>query len=763
MTSSDRDPNAPIAGPDGWPGVGDGAPKDALTEPSEAEEDGRVADPRDDRDSAANADAPSGELAPAAGIGSAVDATPHAGADPAATPVTSPHGGAGQPTSWLASAEGLMPHADTSRALPPAYGVPARSFPIATASPAAAAGPAEVQPAWPTSARGSRAPLVPDHWAQPVERRPGFPLGRLVMAFVLGLLLAGFAAAGVLYAYDQQYVGRILPGVRVGAVDLSGLDVATARDRLAEAYASVGQGEVVVAVAGQATAIPYATFDRRVDVDNLAIAAFAVGRAPGPLDRLLGEIRTITRGVTLQPSVLMDAGRLEARVREIARAAESDPVDAMAVVTPDGFSTTASKTGRTVDEGTAAADAAAQLSALDAPARIDVTLAATPIPPSVSDASAQLARSQAALMNNDVTLAVGTETWTIPARTIHGWLSFTVINNRVRIAIDAKAVLAELKPLAEKIDRAPVSATLTLSGSTISFGTPSVDGRTFNASKTTTAVVTALRNRALGTVNVGDTIAPVLAILPPALTTDEARAVTPLMEPISTWTTNYQPSERNGNGANIRIPTAMINGYLVNPGETFSFWKAVGPVTKEQGYTYGGAIIDGRTEPQGAIGGGICSASTTLFNAALRAGFQMGDRRNHFYYINRYPLGLDATVFISESGQAQDMTWINDTAYPVVIRGINGKASVTYKLYSVPNGRTTTFTDPLVKNYTKAHTETRVDKSLPPGTRKQVEYATDGQDTWVTRTVTDSAGAVIHKETYYSHYATITGIILTNS
>jgi vancomycin resistance protein YoaR len=234
------------------------------------------------------------------------------------------------------------------------------------------------------------------------------------------------------------------------------------------------------------------------------------------------------------------------------------------------------------------------------------------------------------------------------------------------------------------------------------------------------------------------------------------------MKPISTWTTTYQPSERNGNGANIRIPTSKINGYVVNPGETFSFWKAVGPVTKEQGYTYGGAIIDGRTEPQGAIGGGICSASTTLFNAALRAGFQIADRRNHFYYINRYPLGLDATVFISESGQAQDMTWINDSAYPVVIRGINGKTSVTYTLLGVPNGRTTAFTDPIVKNYTKAHTETRVDKTLPPGTRKQTEYATDGQDVWVTRTVKDKTGAVIHKETYYSHYATITGIILTN-
>ena len=40
----------------------------------------------------------------------------------------------------------------------------------------------------------------------------------------------------------------------------------------------------------------------------------------------------------------------------------------------------------------------------------------------------------------------------------------------------------------------------------------------------------------------------------------------------------------------------------------------------------------------------MCSSSTTLFNAALRAGLQMGARSNHKYYINRYPLGLDATV-----------------------------------------------------------------------------------------------------------------------
>jgi vancomycin resistance protein YoaR len=86
---------------------------------------------------------------------------------------------------------------------------------------------------------------------------------------------------------------------------------------------------------------------------------------------------------------------------------------------------------------------------------------------------------------------------------------------------------------------------------------------------------------------------------------------------------------------------------------------------------------------------------TTLFNAALRAGFQMGARRNHFYYIDRYPLGLDATVFISASGAKQTMSWTNDTQYPVLIRGYQIRAGgtgwVKFALFSVPTGRRVSF------------------------------------------------------------------------
>ena len=59
-------------------------------------------------------------------------------------------------------------------------------------------------------------------------------------------------------------------------------------------------------------------------------------------------------------------------------------------------------------------------------------------------------------------------------------------------------------------------------------------------------------------------------------------------------------------------------------GEWFSFWGSIGPVTVERGFMYGGVIINGRSVKGGAIGGGICSTSTTMFNAALRMGLEMG-------------------------------------------------------------------------------------------------------------------------------------------
>jgi vancomycin resistance protein YoaR len=202
-----------------------------------------------------------------------------------------------------------------------------------------------------------------------------------------------------------------------------------------------------------------------------------------------------------------------------------------------------------------------------------------------------------------------------------------------------------------------------------------------------------------------------------------------------------------------------IDGTVVAPGAKFDFWQSVGVVSLAKGYKLGGAIINGHSVEGKTIGGGICSTSTTLFNAALRAGLEMGARANHYYYISRYPLGLDATVW-QDGSAVQDMSFINDTAYPILIRTYAKPGIVRFTLYSVPTGRTVSISRPIVKNYIHGYTVVEDTKSLRPGQTLQSEYQADGQDVWVTVTVRDKSGHVISTKTYYSHYARMIGVIM---
>jgi vancomycin resistance protein YoaR len=253
-----------------------------------------------------------------------------------------------------------------------------------------------------------------------------------------------------------------------------------------------------------------------------------------------------------------------------------------------------------------------------------------------------------------------------------------------------------------------------------------------------------------------------LAVVPvaPEFTTAQAQELASRVEMVSKWTTRFVPGVSNGGGVNISIPTSVIDGAVVQPGATFDFLRDVGPITLERGYKQGGAIINNRTREDGAIGGGICSCSTTLFNAAARAGLEMGARRNHAYYITRYPVGLDATVFISSGGSRQTMTFTNDTEYPILIRGINKRGVVTFQIWTVPTGRTVSFSKAEISNRKQAEEMIMYVDSLAPGKRKRVEYRINGFQAEVIRTVRDANGVIIHRDTFRSHYRAIDGITL---
>jgi vancomycin resistance protein YoaR len=113
---------------------------------------------------------------------------------------------------------------------------------------------------------------------------------------------------------------------------------------------------------------------------------------------------------------------------------------------------------------------------------------------------------------------------------------------------------------------------------------------------------------------------------------------------------------------NIVLASEAINNYVIFPGEKFSFNQVVGKRTKERGYMRAPVIVRGELSED--IGGGICQVSSTLFNAADRAGLKMVERYSHSKNVPYVPPGRDATV----SWYGPDFSFINEYGLPILIR-----------------------------------------------------------------------------------------------
>src|SRR5207237_8062411 len=105
-------------------------------------------------------------------------------------------------------------------------------------------------------------------------------------------------------------------------------------------------------------------------------------------------------------------------------------------------------------------------------------------------------------------------------------------------------------------------------------------------------------------------VTPVSVKDTPAFTTEQAQRYVGQMTLVSTYTTTYPASASRH--ANITTGALQFDDVVVAPGDSFSFWERLGPVSVERGYAYAGAIIDNRSD-ENVIGGGLCQVSPTLF------------------------------------------------------------------------------------------------------------------------------------------------------
>ena len=144
----------------------------------------------------------------------------------------------------------------------------------------------------------------------------------------------------------------------------------------------------------------------------------------------------------------------------------------------------------------------------------------------------------------------------------------------------------------------------------------------------------------------------------PEVTTETLKLNYHLLSQSTTPIATSSSPERN---YNIGVAMERINGYILQPDQTFSFNKIVGDRTTKNGfreaieYAYGEHVM--------GIGGGVCQASTTVYQAAVEANLKILQRKPHSDSVSYAGYGMDATV--NTSGKKVDLTFKNTTGSPI--------------------------------------------------------------------------------------------------
>ena len=212
----------------------------------------------------------------------------------------------------------------------------------------------------------------------------------------------------------------------------------------------------------------------------------------------------------------------------------------------------------------------------------------------------------------------------------------------------------------------PINASFTMSAG-VPRVQPSRDGLDVPEDKLSGAMITALNEEGANR-QVKLSPEPVAA----KITTEMAGGLG-IKEVIGTFTTYFPYAEYRI--INIQRAARWMDGVIVQPGEVFSYNKAVGERTEARGFVPGIMIDKGVFKKD--WGGGVSQVATTTWNAAWFSGLELIQHKPHSFYISRYPAGRESTV----AWPNVDVKFRNNSGHPIFVDTSYTNKSVTVTIY----------------------------------------------------------------------------------
>src|SRR5664280_2896015 len=289
-----------------------------------------------------------------------------------------------------------------------------------------------------------------------------------VVAFTVGAAAVIALVCGAASSLSNTYRDRVLPGVRVGSVDLSGLTRDQAMAKLQSDYAYLGNGLITITTPVGTATITYQQAGRGPDVEAMADAAMTVGHSGDPLADGASVVHSAAFGQDIPIVVQIDPTALAERIHVLNRATSVAAKDAQATNRDGNFSFTAGAGGASLDETAMGSTIIDQLNQAGAASNLQTSGRFVTLEPRVSDKDAMdaIARAWKMVASVDVTWAIPPagapsswrpQDWKISTDQIRGWIVFGIQpDGTYAPTIDRAQMEAYLAGVPGTVDVAPV-------------------------------------------------------------------------------------------------------------------------------------------------------------------------------------------------------------------------------------------------------------------------------------------------------------------
>jgi vancomycin resistance protein YoaR len=565
----------------------------------------------------------------------------------------------------------------------------------------------------------------------PRRRMPARPL-------VIGGIVAVALLVGVFgcLAFSASLDGKLYDNVYVNARNIGGLTPDAARAAVNARLDPYLNSPVTLTSDGKQWTPKPADLGMRVDVDRTIDEAYRAGRSGGPLGKLWRAVEMKEGAKQYVPLyVQVDDQVLATYLDGLQTQLGTPERDASVAVTGKQIVVTPGTDGTKLDR-----DALKQ-QLLESAGHLTPTALALPVTfaqPTITTDAAEQAKARAdALVALPLSLTFNDKKWDLSRDELVGALRF---NAALDARIDATALAPRLDAIAGELKQDPQNAVIGWDNQLV-VRQSAKNGQRLNVEE-------ALKRIGAWQGDVRAIVLPVEVTKPRIPDDVGALGITTRL---GRGVSNFSGSDA-ARAKNIAVASGYLDDTVVAPGEVFSFLDSIGEISAARGYKDGYVILAEQTVP--GIGGGVCQVATTMFRAMMYSGLPIEERNPHAYIVGYYqqggyPIGLDAAVF----SPGVDLKFRNETDKYMLIKTAIDSGNLYISIYGPDLGYTTAIGDPVIKNKTNApDDEYEVDPTLPAGTKKQVEFAKQGEDVAITRTVKSGDGKIVRQATFNTHY-----------